>query len=297
MCLRVFCFRQGCMTRTVEILPHDPAPPEKRPLVELLSLALPTIAQMTSYTVMQFTDTYMLSRVSDTAATAAAQAGMVEFSLLSFGVGVLLLVNTLVSQSYGAGDFRSCGRYLWQGIWVSLCFGLVTLPILPLAGPMFRAIGHRESMASMEATFFSVLLAAATLKLLSVSVGQFLLAVNRPNVVLVAAASAAGVNAVMNWVFIYGHLGAPALGVAGSAWSTNCALLVELLILVAVASRPAMVTKFHANDWKPRRAMMRTLLAVGAPSGVQVVAEVLAWTLFTVWVVARFGETAMAANN
>src|SRR3954454_25314752 len=87
----------------------------KRPLVELLSLALPTIVQMTSYTVMQFTDTFMLSRVSDTAATAAAQAGMVEFSLLSFGVGTLLLVNTLVSQSYGRGDFRACGRYLWQG--------------------------------------------------------------------------------------------------------------------------------------------------------------------------------------
>ena len=275
----------------------DAGPDARRPLVELLSLALPTIAQMTSYTVMQFTDTYMLSRVSDTAATAAAQAGMVEFSLLSFGVGTLLLVNTLVSQSYGRRDYRSCGRYLWQGVWASLAFGLVTLPMLPLAGPMFRFIGHREPMAAMEASFFSILLGAATLKLMSVSVGQFLLAVSRPNVVLVAAASAAVVNALLNWVFIYGHLGLPPMGVSGSAWSTNGALLVELLVLVAVASRPATVEKFHVNDWRPRRAMMRTLLAVGAPSGVQVVAEVLAWTLFTVWVVARFGESAMAANN
>jgi len=285
------------MTPHTETLSNDPPAGATSPLRELLALALPTIAQMTSYTVMQFTDTYMLSRVSDTAATAAAQAGMVEFSLLSFGVGVLLLVNTLVSQSFGRKDFRSCGQYLWQGVWVSLCFGLVTLPLVPMAGLMFRGIGHAEPMATLEAGFFGVLLSAATLKLMSVSVGQFLLAVNRPNTVLVAAATAAFVNALMNWVFIYGHLGMPALGVTGSAWSTNCALLVELLILVAVASRPKMVATYHVNDWRPRRAMMRTLLAVGAPSGVQVVAEVLAWTLFTVWVVARFGETAMAANN
>src|SRR3954463_7219455 len=111
----------------------DPAAPAKAPLVELLALALPTIVQMTSYTVMQFTDTFMLSRVSDTAATAAAQAGMVGVSLLSCGGGVLLLVNTLVSQSYGRKDFAACGRFLWQGVWVSLAFGLVTLPIVPLA--------------------------------------------------------------------------------------------------------------------------------------------------------------------
>jgi len=286
------------MTPTAEPIRSEGVPqPSRHPLAELLSLALPTIAQMTSYTVMQFTDTFMLSRVSDTAATAAAQAGMAEFSLLSFGVGTLLLVNALVSQSYGRGDFRACGRYLWQGVWVALFFGLLTLPLLPLAGPMFRAVGHPAPMAQMEASFFSILLGLATLKLVSVSVGQFLLAVNRPNVVLVAAASAAVVNALLNWVFIYGHLGLPAMGVSGSAWSTNGALLVELLILVAVASRPAMVGKFHVNDWRPRRAMLRTLLAVGAPSGVQIVAEVLAWTLFTVWIVARFGEAAMAANN
>src|SRR5687768_4136138 len=73
------------------------------PLAELLVLAVPTVAQMASYTVMQFTDTYMLARVGDVHATAAGQAGLLSFALFSFGMGVLFVVNTLVSQSYGRG--------------------------------------------------------------------------------------------------------------------------------------------------------------------------------------------------
>ena len=87
MSLRVFCFgTTHDATRGTNRLGR-PTGGAKPPLVELLALALPTIVQMTSYTVMQFTDTFMLSRVSDTAATAAAQAGMVEFSLLASASG------------------------------------------------------------------------------------------------------------------------------------------------------------------------------------------------------------------
>src|SRR5204863_5330810 len=101
----------NCMSETLSFPPPADSTTDRRPIVELLALALPTIAQMASYTVMQFADTYMLSRVGDAEATAAGQGGMVAFSLISFGVGVLLVVNTLVSQSFGRGELGACGRY------------------------------------------------------------------------------------------------------------------------------------------------------------------------------------------
>src|SRR5687767_15714379 len=94
----------------------------KRPIVELLTLALPTIAQMASYTVMHFIDTLMLSRVGNDAAAAAGTAGMFSFGLISFGFAVLMLVNTLVSQSFGRKAYQECGRYLWQGFWWAVGF-------------------------------------------------------------------------------------------------------------------------------------------------------------------------------
>src|SRR6185503_11413823 len=99
---------------------------EHRPIVELLALAGPTIAQMASYTVMQFLDTWMLAHQSGTRArddvlapTAAMNSGILAFSVISLGMGVLWVVNTLVSQAYGRKDYTACGRFLWQGIWVA----------------------------------------------------------------------------------------------------------------------------------------------------------------------------------
>jgi MATE family multidrug resistance protein len=266
-------------------------------VVELLLLAAPTIAQMASYTVMQFADTYMLSRVGDAEATAAGLGGMAAFSLISFGVGVLMVVNALVSQSFGRGDLSACGRYLWQGIWFSVLFGLAVMPLLWPAGALFRALGHEARFAAMEATFFRLLLLTAAVKLAAVSLGQFLIAVNRPNVVLLAASSAMVADVFFNWLFVFGNWGFRPMGVAGSAWATNTAVTLELLVLALFVWRPSVVSRFRTLDWKPRRAMLRSLLAVGIPSGVQVVAEVVAWTLFTVWIVALFDETTMAANN
>jgi MATE family multidrug resistance protein len=100
-----------------------------------------------------------------------------------------------------------------------------------------------------------------------------------------------------NWLFVFGHWGFRPMSVAGSAWATNCAVTLELLVLAVFVWRPAAVARFRTLDWRPRRALMRSLLTVGVPSGVQVVAEVLAWTLFTVWIVALFDQPTMAANN
>src|SRR6185295_15532796 len=86
----------------------------RSPLAELVYLALPTMAQMASYTVMQFIDTKMLSELGTHEPTAAANAGMIAFSFISFGFGVLMIVNALVSQKFGHRDYASCGKYLWQ---------------------------------------------------------------------------------------------------------------------------------------------------------------------------------------
>ena len=271
--------------------------PGTRPLRELLSLALPTVAQMASYTVMQFTDTWMLSMVGDMEATAAGQSGMLSFTIISLGVGVMLVVNTFVSQSFGRGDNAGCGQYMWQGVWTGVLFGVVALPLLPAAGVIFGALGHPEQLAALEADYFEVTVAFSAVKLAAMSLGQFMLAVQRPNTVLFAAVCGAVSNLAFNWLLIFGHWGFPALGVVGAAWGTNAAVLTELLVLAWIVRRPAMAGRFNTLDWRPRLDKLRTLLAVGIPSGVQIVAEVAAWTVFTVWIMAFYGPTVMAANN
>jgi MATE family multidrug resistance protein len=274
----------------------------RSPLLELLILALPTVAQMASYTLMQFIDTWMLAHFGGLAPTAAANSGILAFSLVSFGGGVTLVVNTLVSQSFGKKDFPQCGRYLWQGIWFGLIFGLALLPLRALAAPMFARFGHSPALTAMEVSYYRIVLLTAAAKLVSMAAGQFMLGINRPNAVLVAAASGVAVNAATAWCIVLGHCGFAAMGVEGAAWSQNIGVSVELLVILALALRPGIRNTFGVLRIAPLRREMTTLLRVGLPSGLQFFSDVLAWAIFCNGVLgamkpASLAEPAMAGNT
>src|SRR5688572_19249545 len=187
----------------------------QRPLVELLILAAPTVAQMASYTMMQFADRYMLARVGDLEAAAAGTAGLSFFAVIGFGFGVMLVVNTLVSQSFGRGDLPAAGRYLWQGMWFGVLFGLVSLLLYPWAEELYLALGHEPRMAALEGEYMRVVALSGTLKLASTAMSQFLLGLHRPMIVFVGALGGVFANVFFNWLLIYGNWGFPKMGVAG----------------------------------------------------------------------------------
>jgi MATE family multidrug resistance protein len=274
-------------------------PETAHPMVELLGLALPTVAQMASYTVMQFLDAWMLARATHhvQSSTAVGNAGMLAFSIISFGMGVLWVVNTLVSQSFGRKSYEQCGQYLWQGVWFSFAFAAVVALMLPIFAPTFRAMGHEPALVEMEDTFLKISLGASILKLLGATFSQFLLAVDHPIMVFLSTLFGISVNAIFAWIMVFGRLGVAPMGVRGTAWAQNIGILVETGTLIFFAMLPTIRRKFNALDWKLRLAEMKTLLVVGAPSGLQIIADVLAWSLFGMWVMAQFGTDAMAGNN
>ncbi|WP_428937298.1 MATE family efflux transporter [Fontivita pretiosa] len=269
----------------------------RRPIVELLLLAAPTVAQMASYTLMQFADRWMLARVGDLEAAAAGTSGITYFCVIGFGFGVLLLVNTLVSQSFGRRDLGSTGRYLWQGMWFGVAFGVATLLLWPLAEPMFRVMGHEPRMVRLEAQYMRVVSLAGWAKLAAVAMSQFLLGLHRPGIVFAGTLVGILANVFFNWLLIYGNWGFAALGVAGAAWGTNAAVTCELLIMGLYVWR-AEFARVHATlDWRVRWPMLRTLLRVGLPAGFQLVCDIAAWTIFMNVIVASFGTAALSANS
>jgi MATE family multidrug resistance protein len=271
----------------------------KSPIWELLALAGPTVAQMASYTVMQFIDTWMLARVHGTVTepTAAANSGMISFALISLGVGVLFLINTLVSQHYGAKEYRACGQYLWQGVWFSLIFAVLVLPFLFFSQTIFRSLGHEPQLVRLESAYFQISIGLAILKLGGTALGNFLLAVNRPGRVLASAVVGVSANALAAWIMIFGNAGVPSMGVVGAAWAQGIGVGFELATLIWFVSRPGIARTYHVADWRLRPVKLKVLLRLGLPSGLQMVSDVLAWSLFAMWVMAPFGTHAMAANT
>jgi multidrug resistance protein, MATE family len=266
---------------------------EPSALGEVLRLGLPTVAQMMSYTLMQFIDTWMLSHLGTVAPTAGANAGLFSFAFICMGMGVLFVVNTLVSQSYGQKNFADCGRYLWQGIWFSLGFSVVLIPLIPILPRAFTWFGHEPELVRMESIYLAVMLATAVFKMIGTTFSQFLLATNRSLAVMVSTICGVSVNAVAAGLMIFKFK----LGITGAAWGQVIGVLVETAVLIAFAMRLPFRRQFNALDWSLRSAQLWKLIKVGVPAGFQIVADVLAWSLFGNWVMAKFGTTGMAANN
>ncbi len=285
------------MSRSPEEISSSIVVASVSPLREIMLLAVPTVLQMLSYTVEQFTDAYMLSKVGDAEASAAVASGMVTFCVISFGFGILMLVNALVSQAFGAGTHKDCGRHLWQGIWFGVIYAIALMPTMFMSHRLFTWMGHPALTIPMEVDYFNVSIAALVLKMLAIALGQFMLAINRPNIVLVSAASGMLGNIFVNWLLIYGNWGCPRMGVAGAAWGTNAAVAIELLILALIAFGPKLREEFGTLcarfEWKK----FRELLRIGLPSGFQTTGDVVAWTIFLALVMPMFGLAAMAASN
>ncbi len=276
-------------------LDYEPSPGVS-PLRELLSLALPTVAQMASYTLMQFIDTWMLSWLGPVAPAAASNGGMLAFSFISFGMGLLFIVNALASQDYGAGKFLHCGRHLWQGVWFAVAYSIVIAPFV-LCGPWIMGLFRHESdVTAMETIYFQITLGTALIKLIQTSFSQFLLATNRPNIVMGAAVTGVAVNALFAYMLIWGRLGFAQYGIAGAGWAQAIGVGTECVILICVAFAGSNRAKFGTTDFRLRWAEFKKLVTVGFGTGVQFVVDVLAWSMFMMVVIGQFGEHAMAAN-
>ena len=265
------------------------------PLMELLSIAAPTIAQMASYTVMQFIDTWMLSRLNVEAPTAAGNAGLFAFTLICFGLGVISLVNTLVSQHYGARQPGHCGVYFWQGVWFGVFYSLLLLPLAVFAKPFFHLIGHEPSLQAMEAEYFRIVMLTAGVKLIGNSCAQFLLGVNHPTQVFLASLFGVIANAIAAWIMIFGTSFFPSMGLAGAAWAQNIGCIIEMLALVGFVLLPQTRRVYGVRQWQLRLGMFWKLMKIGLPAGIQFVGDLLVWTLFVNIFMGDFGTHAMSA--
>lgn len=269
----------------------------RSPLAELLLLAIPTVLQMATYTLMQFIDTMMLSRLGPSAPAAASQGAMLSFSFISFGMGMVFMVNAFASQAYGRKDYTHCGPILWQGMWFGLAYSLLLAPLVMLAPWAGQFLRHPPQMLHLETIYFQWMIGTTALKLMQVSLAQFMLATNRPLAVTYSAVAGVAVNVAVAYVIlVLPHGLTPEEGVRRAAIATAIGVAIEAAVLASFAFLGAGRLKFNTFAWRPRIKEMTALVKVGFGSGVHFTVDIVAWTIFMVFVIAMFGEKAMEAN-
>jgi len=295
------------------IVPSDSLSPRLSPvspLREVWAIAWPTVLTMTSYTVMQWFDKLMVGQVSPTALAAQSNGGLWSFTMLSFALGVLTVVNTYVSQNLGAGTPREGSKYAWASIWLGIIVWLVMMVPIGFALPtLFTHMpGHSPELVRLEVAYAQIMMFTSVFVLLGRGINQYFFGMHLPLIITLAAIVGNVVDLILNWILIFGDKGIPAwgipgvpgmpaLGLHGAAYSTAIGMVIELAIPMAIFLGPKMAAKYGTREeWRPRWKAMRDLLKIGWPAGMQWGNELVCWAIFMTLLVGQFGSDHMAAS-
>jgi len=242
-----------------------------------LRLALPAVLAELGWMAMGTVDTLMVGRLSPEAIGAVGLGSVLFLVPAIFGIGLLLGLDTLVSQAFGARRLEECHRWMFQGVHLSLLLSVpLTCSIWYGLMPALPAAGVNPAVLELAVPYLGDLTWSLPPLLLYTSFRRYLQASGRANAIAVALVTANLVNLAGNWIFVFGHLGAPALGVRGSAWSTVVArIYMALFLLVTILLSERRQTSGLADaSLKPDLGRLRTLVALGLPAALQLALEV-----------------------
>jgi MATE family multidrug resistance protein len=271
--------------------------PPRQELRSLLVLAIPVVIAELGWVAMGVVDTLMVGRLGDSAIGAVGLGRALFFGVAVFGIGLLLGLDTVISNSYGAGNLERCRSALWHGVLLAVVISFPLTLLIRFLGARLGVWGVDPSVLGPAMGYTKAVSWAALPIYLYSSVRRYLQAMDRVVVVMIALVSANAVNILANWILIFGNLGAPAMGVRGAAFASVISMSYMALFLGIAAwlhaSRLDLATRFR---WTIDREMTARLIYLGLPAAFQLLLEVGVFCLATI-LAGRLEPAALAAHQ
>ena len=265
-----------------------------------LRLALPLVLAEIGWMTMGIVDTMMVGRLPNSAdAIGAVSISTNLFNVLAFfGGGLLIGLDTLVSHAFGAGRREDCHRSLVNSIYLSLAMTPIFMAPFWFYRPLLDALKIDASISALAIPYMKALAVGLLPLYLYFALRRTLQAMNMVRAVAFSLVTANIINALGNWVLIYGKWGFPAMGVVGSGWSTAvsrvylAAVLVGYLLWYDRKHRTDLL-KTPVDVDLPR---IRRLLALGLPAALQMTLEIGVFALATA-LIGRLGAVPLSSHQ
>jgi MATE family multidrug resistance protein len=264
----------------------------------MLSLAGPVVLAELGWMAMGIVDTLMVGRLGP-AAIGAVGIGSTVFLAISIpGFGLLFGLETFIAQAFGAGRRADCHRWLLHGIYLSL----ILLGPLMLAAVaviwLFGGWGLAPDVHDLTVSYLAIVTGSLLPLLLYGTFRRYLQAMNVVRPVMFALVSANLVNVAVNWLLIFGHWGAPRLGVDGAAWATVISRVYMATVLLAAIFLHDRTerTGLTATPLGLSFEWLRRLARLGSPAAAQVTLEVGVFAAATA-LAGRLDTVSLAAHH
>lgn len=235
---------------------RDEGPPEYREYREVWRLGWPLALAQLGILLAGVVDTVMVARVSVEALAACALANMYHWTFMAIGVGVVMGIDAEVSQAHGRRDGEAAARALQRGVILAVLASIPVTIALLFTERGLLLLGQAPEVARLAQRYNLYKLPTTLCFLLYSALKQYLQGrgIVKPATAVMWGANL--LNAFLNWVLIFGNLGAPALGLEGAAIATTLATATEPIALYVIM-------KAYALDAGAKRPWDRSALALG----------------------------------
>jgi multidrug resistance protein, MATE family len=272
--------------------PDAPGPEARSGLATLLTLAWPIVVSRSAQVVVGVSDAVMVAHLGASALAATTTGAMNAFSLLILPMGVVFIVSSFTSQLFGMGDAAGARRYGWYGLGVAAVTQVAGVAAIPAVGGLLGLLDLAPDVRALMTDYLALRLWSGGAAIGLEALGNYYGGLGNTRRPMLAQVAAMVLNVAGNWLLIDGHLGAPAMGVAGAALASSVATWLAFLGLLAGfwlegRDRPSRV--------RLRMAELGRMLRFGLPSGLNWFFEFFAFNFFVTVIVAGLGTTSLAA--
>ncbi len=266
----------------------------------MTALAAPLVVAELGWIAMGVVDTMMVGRLPNSAVAigGVSLGGIVYYTCTTYGWSILLGLDTMVSQSFGAGKIQDCHKSLWS----AMSLTCVLLPIMVVANLLvitgLPAFGVNPQVAPVAASYSRILNWGTMPLLLYFVLERYLQSMGLAKPVMFALVSANIVNFAGNWILMFGHFGLRALGTDGSAWSTSMSRLYMAAVLFGALiyfDRRRGLGLFRVPP-RPEWERVVRLLKLGFPAATHVFLEIAIFGVATA-LIAQLDPTSLAGHQ
>lgn len=265
-------------------------------LAATIRLAVPVVVVQLGFMLMGVVDTLMVGRLSAQALASVAIGNLYFFNVTIFGTGTLMALDPIIAQAVGAGDDDTIARSVQRGLVLSLGLSVLTAALLAPAATVLRHLHQPAEIIPATSDYVRISIVGVVPYFAYVVLRQSLQALHRVAPIVITVVLANVANAFFNWVFVYGHLGSPPLGVAGSAIATSIGRWLMFVFLLAIAWRDIRPHVVPMREGMVSWPALRRMLAIGAPIGAQQALEAGAFGAIGL-LMGLIGTTAVAAHQ
>ena len=263
-----------------------------------LKLALPLVIGQVSQMLLGVADTVMLGKLGVTELAVLTFTNSLFYLPFVFGIGVLTPISVFTSNARGADD-PSAGRMSCRhGFQIATIIGLVLALLFCALTPFLHLFNQPPAVVARTPVFYLLIMVSMMPALMSIGLKNHADAMDRPWPAFWIFLGGVLLNVFLNWVLIYGNLGAPRMGLEGAGWATlisRCLIVVAMLVWL---NQSKILAEWVPQRWLscPTSSEVRRFFLVGVPASIQMTCEVAAFSAAAL-LMGRFGEVSMAAHQ